>query len=125
MNSTVPVSALRKEIIGIETLVPVLDGTEQRYVFLDNAASTPTFRHVLDALVEYFIKHGNYLTLVTVVKDPVRTRFVYRDSLWQGADLLGLGVASFSHVGTSSERTRSFHGTVEENAKSPSLGNEG
>jgi oxygen-independent coproporphyrinogen-3 oxidase len=34
-----------------------------------------------------------------VVRDPKRTRFVYRDSLWQGADLLGLGVASFSHVG--------------------------
>jgi oxygen-independent coproporphyrinogen-3 oxidase len=35
----------------------------------------------------------------TAVKHPERTRFVYRDSLWQGADLLGLGVASFSHVG--------------------------
>lgn len=35
----------------------------------------------------------------TVVRDPLRTRFVYRDSLWQGADLIGLGVASFSHVG--------------------------
>ncbi len=35
----------------------------------------------------------------TAVKDSTRTRFVYRDSLWQGADLLGLGVASFSHVG--------------------------
>jgi oxygen-independent coproporphyrinogen-3 oxidase len=34
-----------------------------------------------------------------VVKDPKRTRFVYRDSLWQGADLIGLGVASFSHIG--------------------------
>ncbi len=34
-----------------------------------------------------------------LVRDPGRTRFVYRDSLWQGADLLGLGVASFSHVG--------------------------
>src|SRR3974390_3013159 len=34
-----------------------------------------------------------------VVKDPARTRFVYRDSLWQGADLIGLGVASFSHIG--------------------------
>jgi oxygen-independent coproporphyrinogen-3 oxidase len=32
------------------------------------------------------------------VKDPARTRFVYRDRLWQGADLLGLGVASFGHV---------------------------
>jgi oxygen-independent coproporphyrinogen-3 oxidase len=35
----------------------------------------------------------------TAVKDPSRTRFVYRDQLWRGADLIGLGVASFSHVG--------------------------
>jgi coproporphyrinogen III oxidase-like Fe-S oxidoreductase len=34
----------------------------------------------------------------TAVKDPARTRFVYRDRLWQGADLVGLGVASFGHV---------------------------
>jgi oxygen-independent coproporphyrinogen-3 oxidase len=35
----------------------------------------------------------------TAVKDPNRTKFVYRDQLWSGADLIGLGVASFSHVG--------------------------
>ncbi|MGV3721374.1 MAG: coproporphyrinogen-III oxidase family protein [Actinomycetota bacterium] len=35
----------------------------------------------------------------TAVKDPSRTRFLYRDHLWRGADLIGLGVASFSHVG--------------------------
>jgi oxygen-independent coproporphyrinogen-3 oxidase len=34
----------------------------------------------------------------TAVKDPSRTRFLYRDRLWQGADLVGLGVASFGHV---------------------------
>ena len=34
----------------------------------------------------------------TVVKDPAKARFVYRDRLWQGADLAGLGVASFGHV---------------------------
>lgn len=34
----------------------------------------------------------------TAVKDPDRTRFLYRDLLWTGADLVGLGVASFSHV---------------------------
>ncbi len=34
----------------------------------------------------------------TAVRDPRRTRFIYRDALWGGADLLGLGVASFSHV---------------------------
>lgn len=34
----------------------------------------------------------------TAVLDPRRTKFVYRDALWSGADLLGLGVASFSHA---------------------------
>jgi oxygen-independent coproporphyrinogen-3 oxidase len=34
----------------------------------------------------------------TLVKDKRRTRFVYRDGLWHGADLLGTGVASFGHV---------------------------
>jgi oxygen-independent coproporphyrinogen-3 oxidase len=34
----------------------------------------------------------------TAVKDPSRTRFVYRDRLWQGADMVGLGVASFGHI---------------------------
>ena len=34
----------------------------------------------------------------TAVKDPTKTTFVYRDRLWQGADLAGLGVASFGHI---------------------------
>jgi oxygen-independent coproporphyrinogen-3 oxidase len=34
----------------------------------------------------------------TAVKNPAATRFVYRDLLWRGADMVGLGVASFSHV---------------------------
>ncbi|HJR59641.1 MAG TPA: coproporphyrinogen-III oxidase family protein [Vicinamibacterales bacterium] len=34
----------------------------------------------------------------TAVKDPSATTFVYRDRLWEGADLVGLGVASFGHV---------------------------
>ena len=34
----------------------------------------------------------------TAVKDPSQARFVYRDRLWQGADLVGLGVASFGHL---------------------------
>lgn len=35
----------------------------------------------------------------TVVKDATKTKFVYRDRLWAGADLLSLGVASFGHIG--------------------------
>ena len=34
----------------------------------------------------------------TAVKNPAKTRFVYTDLLWSGADMVGLGVASFSHV---------------------------
>jgi oxygen-independent coproporphyrinogen-3 oxidase len=34
----------------------------------------------------------------TAVKDRSRARFVYRDRLWQGADMAGLGVASFGHI---------------------------
>ena len=34
----------------------------------------------------------------TAVKNPDKTRFVYRDNLWRGADMIALGVASFGHV---------------------------
>ena len=34
----------------------------------------------------------------TMVKDP-GVKFVYRDALWHGADMIGTGVASFSHIG--------------------------
>jgi len=34
----------------------------------------------------------------TLVREGSGARFVYRDSLWNGADLLGTGVASFGHV---------------------------
>jgi oxygen-independent coproporphyrinogen III oxidase len=34
----------------------------------------------------------------TAVKDPATATFMYRDRLWEGADLVGLGVASFGHV---------------------------
>ncbi len=34
----------------------------------------------------------------TLVRDPERTRFVYTDRLWEGADLAALGVASFGLV---------------------------
>lgn len=34
----------------------------------------------------------------TMVKDRRKVKFVYRDSLWHGADMFGTGVASFGHV---------------------------
>jgi oxygen-independent coproporphyrinogen III oxidase len=54
--------------------------------------------------VEYafaeFEKLGYTVTsATTVVKDPDKTKFIYRAQLWQGADLLSVGVASFGHIG--------------------------
>jgi oxygen-independent coproporphyrinogen-3 oxidase len=34
----------------------------------------------------------------TLVRDPQRVQFRYRDMLWEGADLAALGVASFGHL---------------------------
>ena len=34
----------------------------------------------------------------TATRNPSKSRFVYRDRLWQGADMAGLGVASFGHI---------------------------
>lgn len=45
----------------------------------------------------------------TAVKDPKRTKFLYRDMLWAGADMLGLGVSSFSHAqGTHFQNAHEF-----------------
>ncbi len=40
-NIETTVEALRRDIVGINQLVPLLDGSERPCVFLDNAASTP------------------------------------------------------------------------------------
>jgi selenocysteine lyase/cysteine desulfurase len=43
----------RNEVVGIDTTVPLLNGTQRRYVFLDNAASTPTFKSVLKCIEDF------------------------------------------------------------------------
>ncbi len=53
--------------------------------------------------VEYafaeFEKNGyTVASAYTAVKDTSAAPFLYRDLLWRGADMVGLGVASFSHV---------------------------
>ena len=44
------VADLRTEIVGIDTCVPLLDGSERPYIFLDNGASTPAFKRVLQCV---------------------------------------------------------------------------
>ncbi|HEV8541335.1 MAG TPA: coproporphyrinogen III oxidase, partial [Verrucomicrobiae bacterium] len=50
----------------------------------------------------------------TAVKDKSKTRFIYRDRLWAGADLLSLGVASFGHInGTHYQNQHDFEPYVQ------------
>jgi oxygen-independent coproporphyrinogen-3 oxidase len=45
----------------------------------------------------------------TAVKDPDAYRFLYRDYLWRGADMVSLGVASFGHFsGTHYQNEKDF-----------------
>ena len=49
---------------------------------------------------EEFEKAGYTISSAyTAVKDPAKTKFLYRDMLWRGADMMGVGVSSISHVG--------------------------
>jgi oxygen-independent coproporphyrinogen-3 oxidase len=74
-----------KDILGNQVESPVADWETKR------------------AWVEYafgeFQKAGYCVSSAyTVVKDPTKVNFSYRDNLWQGADLLATGIASFGHA---------------------------
>ncbi len=63
-------------------------------------ANWETKRRWVSYAFDEFEKAGYTVTsATTVVKNPEKTKFVYRDSLWEGADLLSAGVASFGHYG--------------------------
>jgi len=74
-----------KDILGNQTESPVADWDTKRswvkYAF------------------EQFQDAGySVSSAYTVVKDPSKVNFSYRDNLWMGADLLATGVASFGHA---------------------------
>ncbi len=74
----------------------ILGGTGQ---FKEHVADWATKRRWVKEAFAALESAGYHVgSAYTAVKDPSRTRFVYRDRLWQGADLVGLGVASFGHV---------------------------
>lgn len=63
-------------------------------------ADWPTKRRWVSYAFDEFVKAGYTVTSAyTVVKDPQRIKFIYRDALWEGSDLLSCGVASFGHLG--------------------------
>lgn len=56
-------------------------------------------RWVNEAFVELEKAGYTVASAYTAVKSKERAKFIYRDRLWAGADLLSLGVASFGHIG--------------------------
>lgn len=76
---------ISKEMKEQGTASPVADwATKRRWV-----------SEAMDALMAdgYHISSGNEL-----VKNPATDRFVYRDNVWRGCDLLAVGVSSFGHL---------------------------
>jgi oxygen-independent coproporphyrinogen-3 oxidase len=74
----------------------ILKGTGQ---FAEPVANWATKRRWVDEAFSALERAGYHVgSAYTAVKNPATTTFIYRDRLWQGADLVGLGVASFGHV---------------------------
>ncbi|MFM9118518.1 MAG: coproporphyrinogen-III oxidase family protein [Planctomycetota bacterium] len=74
-----------KNILGQQVEIPVADW--------------PTKRAWVDWAFQQFEQVGYRISSAyTVVKDPQKVNFSYRDNLWMGSDLLATGIASFGHV---------------------------
>jgi oxygen-independent coproporphyrinogen-3 oxidase len=62
-------------------------------------ADWPTKRAWVDWAFDRFLAAGYAISSgYTLVRDPARVEFRYRDMLWEGSDLVALGVASFGHL---------------------------
>jgi len=74
-----------KDILGNRIETPVADW--------------PTKREWVNYAFDEMLAAGYHVSSAyTVVKDPDKVNFSYRDNLWQGSDLLATGIASFGHV---------------------------
>ena len=63
-------------------------------------AGWATKRHWLDYAFEQFLAHDYEIAGTDIVSTKKKTcRFIYRDALWHGGDMIGIGVSSFSHFG--------------------------
>ena len=62
-------------------------------------ADWPTKRDWVQFAFEEFAKAGySQSSAYTMIKDPSKVSFSYRDNLWKGSDLLATGIASFGHI---------------------------
>jgi oxygen-independent coproporphyrinogen-3 oxidase len=74
-----------RDILGNQIKTPVADW--------------PTKRAWVNYAFDEFASSGYAISSAyTMVRDPAKVNFSYRDNLWRGADLLATGVASFGHI---------------------------
>jgi oxygen-independent coproporphyrinogen-3 oxidase len=74
----------------------LLKGTHR---FNEPVANWATKRRWVKEAFEALERAGYHVgSAYTAAKNPARTKFLYRDRLWQGADMAALGVASFGHI---------------------------
>ncbi|MEL6821847.1 MAG: hypothetical protein AAFP70_08815, partial [Calditrichota bacterium] len=52
-QSSVTMENIREQIVGINKMVPLYDGSMRPYIFFDNGASTPILKPVLDKVNEF------------------------------------------------------------------------
>ncbi|HEU4434500.1 MAG TPA: coproporphyrinogen-III oxidase family protein [Pyrinomonadaceae bacterium] len=63
-------------------------------------ADWSTKRRWLNYAFEQFLAHDYEIAGSDIVATKRKTcRFIYRDALWHGGDMIGIGVSSFSHFG--------------------------
>jgi oxygen-independent coproporphyrinogen III oxidase len=63
-------------------------------------ADWSTKRHWLNYAFDRFLDRGYEIAGSDIVSTKKKTcRFIYRDALWHGGDMIGIGVSSFSHFG--------------------------
>ena len=63
-------------------------------------AGWETKRNWLNYAFEQFVAHDYEIAGTDIVATKKKTcRFIYRDALWHGGDMIGIGVSSFSHFG--------------------------
>ncbi len=62
-------------------------------------ADWPTKRAWVNYAYDELLAAGYHVSSAyTLVKDPAKVNFSYRDNLWRGSDMLATGIASFGHV---------------------------
>ncbi|MFP6649237.1 MAG: coproporphyrinogen-III oxidase family protein, partial [Pirellulaceae bacterium] len=62
-------------------------------------ADWPTKRRWVDEAFTQLEEAGYHVSSAyTMVKNPEKVTFSYRDNLWKGSDLLATGIASFGHI---------------------------